>query len=110
MVASWIRPATWRRYYTQVPRATKMAVRQNRPRRASGQDTAPGLSDTRSHPRISKTGTLTPATHATKAPDLIPGYRHSTKRLSPTNTAVRATVKQHTTKRRPEADSTISYS
>ncbi|CAH2248571.1 Hypothetical predicted protein [Pelobates cultripes] len=81
-----------------------MAVRQNRPRRASGQDTALGLSDTRSHRRISKAGTLTPATHATNAPDLIPGYRQSTKCLSPTNTAVRATVKRHTTKRQPEVD------
>ncbi|CAH2295796.1 Hypothetical predicted protein [Pelobates cultripes] len=81
-----------------------MAVRQNRYRRASRRDPAPGLSDTRSHPPTSKAEISNPTTtHTTKIPDLNPGYQHSTKRHSSTNTATQVKGKLNTTKRRPGA-------
>ncbi|CAH2277701.1 Hypothetical predicted protein [Pelobates cultripes] len=42
-LASWIRPAARRSYYMQIPRASKMTIRQNRYRRASRRDVAPNL-------------------------------------------------------------------
>ncbi|CAH2327850.1 Hypothetical predicted protein [Pelobates cultripes] len=97
-VSSWMRPAAQRRHYMQVPQASRMAVRQNRYRRASRRGPAPGLSDTR------KAEISNPAMHATKAPDLNLGYQHNIKRHSPTNTAIQATKKLHTTERHPGAD------
>ncbi|CAH2284033.1 Hypothetical predicted protein [Pelobates cultripes] len=74
-----------------------MAVRQNRYRRASRWDT-------RSHLPTSKAEISNPTTtHTTKISDLNPGYQHSTKRHSSTNTATQVKGKRHTTKRRPGA-------
>ncbi|CAH2220657.1 Hypothetical predicted protein [Pelobates cultripes] len=103
-VASWLRPTARRRHFIQVPQASKMAIRQNRYRRASRRDPAPGLSDTRSHPPTSKAEISNPTTtHTTKIPDLNPGYQYSTKRHSSTNTATQVKGNLHTMKRCPGA-------
>ncbi|CAH2315365.1 Hypothetical predicted protein [Pelobates cultripes] len=96
-VASWLWPTARRRHYIPVSQASKMAVRQNRYRKASRRDT-------RSHPPTSKAKISNPTTtHTTKISDLNPGYQHNTKRHPSTNTATQGKGKRHTTKRRPGA-------